>query len=273
MPIALPSVDLSTATIGSKGSIDLTRVMTRVGPAYENKPAYLRLLNESGCGISISYQDRGGDSFYVIAGDRPLIPIYPGESALLYTVIYVLANPQISMLLAILYQPGETIPDAATLGNSPVGGTIVTTSATALNLIASDSKETVYLDDVNFAGVNVLVPSQYPKATGAVDIGLAAQTGPASAILALVTNGAANQIQMRSHLGLALGSLYAAGWQVYSGTGTQIGFNHGLGATPQIALITITNQPDTWWVGNYTSTTVDVHMTTGTTQWKMLIIV
>lgn len=277
MSINLPPISLASATVGTTGSIDLTKVAHRLAPKFLARPdddintERLCIFNESGCGLRVQWADSGGTQHTIIAGRQATLQIPPNESTLLYTVVYVIPQATVTSLLADYYAPGEKIPDTGLLGNSPVGGSIVTTSATSLNLVSSDLLQSVYLDDTSFAGVSTLIPSQYPNPTGARDIGLAARTGAASAILVAQTDGANNRFQLKSHLAFPDNpdNIDIGGIEILTATGSGT-FSHSLGVTPRIVLLVCTATASSFFVGSYTTTQFTVSGVTG--QWKALLI-
>lgn len=135
MSITLPSVDLSSFAVGAKGTISLQSLAVPGNPAFtKNKPT-LRMLNESGSGLQISFK-RSVDQLYLGAGGWQDVQIDPGESEVDFQVIYIITTPVNlpKLLLVTYYAPGESIPPMATLGNSPVGvsGNVNVSTAQAL---------------------------------------------------------------------------------------------------------------------------------------------
>jgi hypothetical protein len=138
MSIALPDVDLSTASVGTKGVIALQNMGISAGgvsahpSALKNFPT-LFIHNESGCGLGITLKD-SQQSFNLAAGQWVPIVLGPGESAVQWVVKYVLPNAPVNLLMTTYYFPGEPIPDIAVLGNSPIGiGGSVSTQVTTLS--------------------------------------------------------------------------------------------------------------------------------------------
>lgn len=129
MSINLPVIDLSTAVVGTSGVIFLGNQ----GLPSDESFAKLRLLNESGCGLSIKTQSEG-HSLYVAAGGWMVIDIKPGESGINWSVVYTIPAPPVSSLLSTYYYPGEPVDSVLALGNSPVGGGTTSMGTTLQNV-------------------------------------------------------------------------------------------------------------------------------------------
>lgn len=119
MSTPLPTIDLSAATVGTTGTIDLSRCAPTANPRFTNTPAMLQLYNESGVGLRLNgvNSDLATD---LPAGAWKDLPVATAETAITYTVVYVLQNAPVNTLLATYYAPGEAAGVGTTLGNSPV---------------------------------------------------------------------------------------------------------------------------------------------------------
>ena len=128
MSIALDPVDLSAATVGTTGELSWSNQFQTGSPlgVRAGRPT-LRLYNESGCGLQLQLGTR---SDRLPAGAWVDMALN-GENKLDYSVEYVLAGQPVSLLLGVVYEPGEPIPQIPTLGNSPIGisGGVATSGA------------------------------------------------------------------------------------------------------------------------------------------------
>lgn len=130
--IPLNMIDLTGLAVGQTATLDLSPVGAGAGgvsanPVMLNQSAYLYLFNESGAGLYGEYQP-SKQGFNLPAGAWIPKAIPPGQSSVIFTVLYTINNPGVSKLLADYYDPGEPIPTIA-LGNSPIGGTTVSSIA------------------------------------------------------------------------------------------------------------------------------------------------
>ena len=131
MPITLPTVDLTGASVGTTGSVSFNPAGPTATLRQYTQPAHIQIYNESGCGLNITFKESGGVLF-LPAGAWQTITLPISESGFSYAVTYTLSNPNVSVLVCIYYQPGEAVPTIAALGNSPIGGGIVGTNANEL---------------------------------------------------------------------------------------------------------------------------------------------
>ena len=133
MSVALDPVDLSAVAVGSMSPSPLSwaaEAGTTSPMAVRSGVAHLRLFNESGAGLKITFSNGASDR--VPAGGWPTYELKSGQTSLSWQVEYLLPGAPVSQLLAVFYEPGEAVPDAPVLGNSPIGiGGSVTTSATS----------------------------------------------------------------------------------------------------------------------------------------------
>lgn len=130
MSILLPQIDLTTAVVGTKFTIDLTQVgYTSDLSNYQNK-AHLRLLNDTCMGLSVTLRGKG-KSLYVSAGQWPTITLEPGTTLIDFVCTYqILPVPSVCILSPYYYGPGEELDDLGVLGNTPqnIGGSGLTVS-------------------------------------------------------------------------------------------------------------------------------------------------
>lgn len=120
MAIALGTVNLATASVGTNGTIDLSSCGNTAEPSRWNKPATLLLYNDSGCGLNLVFQPSGTSAFLPAGGWRSY-PLAPGDSQVQYSVIYLIAGAPVSLLMPEYYAPGEPSANLGILGNSPIG--------------------------------------------------------------------------------------------------------------------------------------------------------
>ena len=129
----LPAVNLATASVGSSGPLSWVGLVSQGSPSLgvrAGRPS-LRLFNESGCGLDIVFDT--GRSDRIPAGAWAVYQL-AGEQSLTYTVTYVLPGAPVALLLAVIYEPGEAVPETPLLGNSPIGigGTVNTSTTNAV---------------------------------------------------------------------------------------------------------------------------------------------
>lgn len=129
MAITLPTIDLTTATAGTTGTLDLKATGYTANPSGILRPASLTLFNDSGCGLSLAFLP-SGNSAVLPAGAWRTYQLFPGDALVQYTVLYLIPNAPVSILLAEYFAPGEMVIPLGILGNSPVGiGGLVNTSS------------------------------------------------------------------------------------------------------------------------------------------------
>src|SRR6185312_622026 len=148
---------------GQSGSLDLTHATGQGGVSWglpgRVRPV-LRLHNESGAGLLCTLNN-SGQQFYLTAGGWQ--DCYPatGDNSLLFSVLYILPNPPVTLLLGTYYVPGEPVPAITTLGNSPIGigGSVTVTSVQTLS------------NDGNLPGTTVIeyTDSASPSSNGIFD--------------------------------------------------------------------------------------------------------
>lgn len=140
MSIPLSNIDLSSAIVGQKFTIDLTNIGQSAGgvsanPSTIKNKAHLIVNNESGCVLLMTF-DTGANGVNVTAGAWRPIAIEPGTNKIYLTVQVIMPNAPISLFLSEYYFPGEPLNDVGILGNSPIGVTgKVTTTVSALQTV------------------------------------------------------------------------------------------------------------------------------------------
>lgn len=140
--IPLTPIDLSAATVNGTGLIDFSKALPSASPrlgADPSKWATLQVFNESGCGLQVMFPGTGHGA-YVPAGRWGDLPIPPGVDTADYTVLYIVSGGQVNSLLCTYYAPGEPVPSAGALGNSPTGisGAVTTSGSSGTAFIKND---------------------------------------------------------------------------------------------------------------------------------------
>ena len=124
MSFSLDVVSLTGATAGTTGTVSWANLAQSVGYGIpEAGPPHVALLNESPCGLQLQFST--GEQMSLPAGGWQTITLNPTCTNFSYKVLYVLnASPIVASLLGTWYAPGEPVPDAPILGNSPIGATV-----------------------------------------------------------------------------------------------------------------------------------------------------
>lgn len=123
MPTPLLPIDLSAVTVGSTGKIDLSTCAPNSNPRYTNATAILQVYNESAAGLRLTGKN-SGLAFDLPAGGWNNIEVPAGETEIDYVVLYVMQGALVNTLLATYYALNESVPRAASVGNSPIGGSL-----------------------------------------------------------------------------------------------------------------------------------------------------
>ncbi|HLZ21122.1 MAG TPA: hypothetical protein VKQ30_03235 [Ktedonobacterales bacterium] len=134
MSLQVSSQSLANLTVGqSITPISWASLAPVFSGAQTLGAGYLRLFNESGCGIALQFNGGGGAKF-LPAGAWFTFTLHDDDTGLTGSVSYVLGNAGVNQLVATYYLPGEVLDDTGPLGNSPVnvGGSVTTTNTTQL---------------------------------------------------------------------------------------------------------------------------------------------
>lgn len=123
MSITLPFVDLSSAVVGTSGSMPLQAVGLVAVPSQQ--PPHLAIFNDSGAGLLIQLTV-SGQQFYLSAKGHILVAISNKETDIKYQVQNVATNIQVNQLWAVYFYPGEKVTDFSALGTSTVSQQAVT---------------------------------------------------------------------------------------------------------------------------------------------------
>ena len=199
MSSKLPIVDLTGAVVGTQNTIDFNQ-FPKFDPATQ-KPAHLRVFNDSGCGLDYVMK-QSGDSDYIPAGGWATIELAPNDAQMLTTVNYLLPNPPVSKILPTYYAPGERVPPIPILGNSPVGvgGSVSTTSANNLSNEANSlATEVIDIGPTTFAKLIDIFNDHF--------IWSVLQSGVAHQVLKGLTSGNPLQIGQAGDIAEVLGQL------------------------------------------------------------------
>lgn len=202
MSYILPTVDMSTFSIGQSGQIKLNDVRGKVAfdPTHASDPAHLRIFNESGSTLKITSDD-GSIQDYIPAGAWPTYEVDQTISYITFTVVAIMQNPPIQLLLPIFYVPGEKVPDTPTLGNSPISGVAQTSSIQTLSNEGSAANLLVIdMGDVAFNQLVALFNDGH--ATWAVD-----QSGVKHQVIKISISGNALQLGQAGDISEVLGAL------------------------------------------------------------------
>lgn len=127
MSLNLPTINFASLAVGATGTVQLPQPKVQI-----DEQAYLRIYNDSGCGLQITFNDGQGES--IPAGAWPTFNIGPTQTQFTWLVTYVLPNPPVTLMSMVYYFPGESVPNTPALGNSPVGigGAITLTQSQTL---------------------------------------------------------------------------------------------------------------------------------------------
>src|SRR5258706_3149910 len=128
-PLSVSGLAVGQNITWSLGDIGQPIMVTQL----QGKPV-LQVFNESGTGFT-GFLAASNKSFSLPAGGWANLEIDYGDTSILLTVVYVLQNWPVSILMATLFVPGETVSDPPSLGNSPIGiaGTVTTTGVQTLS--------------------------------------------------------------------------------------------------------------------------------------------
>lgn len=130
MSFSLPAIDTTGFTTATVGTIDLNKVGISAGgisanPSVLNNPAHIYFFNDSGVGFQMVFKE-SGKGFDLPAGAWIPISVLPGNTILTYSVLYVLGTSAlVNKVMMTYYRPGEPLPQAVNLGNSPIGGALL----------------------------------------------------------------------------------------------------------------------------------------------------
>lgn len=117
MSITLPKVDLSSAVVGTSGTMPLQAVGLVAVPSQQ--PPFLAIFNDSGAGLLITL-NKSQQQFYLSAKGHILVAISNAEAEIKYQVQNVATNIQVNQLWATYFYPGEEVTDFTALGTSTV---------------------------------------------------------------------------------------------------------------------------------------------------------
>lgn len=120
MSITIPLVNLASLTVGQTGRVLLINLGMSANPMFIKKSPTLRMHNDSGCGLLISFKVTSG-AFYLPAGGWIDVQVDSAESEIDYQATYVLPGAPVNTLQITYYAPNETVPPMTQLGNSPIG--------------------------------------------------------------------------------------------------------------------------------------------------------
>lgn len=149
MSINLPTVDLSSAIVGTAFTVSLQDVGIPQDFVNSRLPIYIRFFNDSCMGLSGSTQ-KGGKQFYVPQGAWPTIKMGANETGINFICTsQMLPVPSVCILQPVYYGPGEELDDAGVHGNSPqnlgssgIGVTTLSNEGNPINTLVFDAGPT-----------------------------------------------------------------------------------------------------------------------------------
>lgn len=230
MSVALPIVNLTGSIVGTTGNISLKPGGIDANPANTKRKPNLLLYNESPYGLQLLFKS-SQNIMYLPAGGWQVVEVEPGESDIVWSVIYVIsATPIVAQFLVTYYRPGELVPTVPQLGNSPVG--VSTGPVTVANQL---------INDVNAPGFQLIEtrPVGDPQSAfvvtndGKVAIGDAANGGSLSIVGPITATG---RIQGDGTNNLRLDTGAANKAIEFDAAGVQKGFVDSNGLTLNTAL-------------------------------------
>jgi hypothetical protein len=308
MSITLPFVDLSSAVVGTTGTIPLQAAGLVAVPSQQ--PPFLAISNDSGAGVLITLTV-SQQQFYLSAKGHILVAISNKEREIAYSVQNISTNIQVNQLWAVYFYPGEEVTDFSAMGTSavsqqattlvnvgnPVGTSIIfseplgdSNPSGAINITNSglieagdttnSGKILVSGTHVSLAATNNIFPDEMAiLGTTNQKVDLLVSGVDASATLSN-QSGSSKVVLQTASPGLDLSGLFsgAIALQLLAGSLSRIKFGsvsattggvavtHGLGATPDIVLLTVNNLTAsvTATVSNVGATTFTVTSSTAT---------
>jgi len=143
VPTILPIADLTSAVVGTKGTVSLASVAPSAEPGHYPT---LQVYNESGCGLALTFGQQSSPQFIPAGGWRSF-RLEPGESTFRWEVLYILAGAPVAAVIMVYHAAHERVSDIGILGNSPVGvgGTIGVTTISSLSQLTEAAGTSVVL--------------------------------------------------------------------------------------------------------------------------------
>lgn len=130
MSIQIADISLAAAVVGTTGTITWDKIappptlLQQMRPLDTSGPT-IALFNESQCKLLITLPTTG-QSFTLPAGRWVPIPVPANERSLTYVVTQIAPGTALfTQLSADYFRPGEPVHPIGTLGNSPIGGSVV----------------------------------------------------------------------------------------------------------------------------------------------------
>jgi hypothetical protein len=209
MSIRLVPIDLTGASVGTTGQVQIPQPKVQVGEV-----GHLRLYNESGCGITVTFSN--GHSEVIPAGAWPMFEVEPEVQTYTWLVNYVLPNAPVAVLESVYYFPYEGVPPTPALGNSPIGitGGVSTSSVQTLSN-ETNAANTLVIDIGDTGNVNLLTLYTDGHTLWKVD-----QSGVLHQVLKVQVSGNPLQLGQAGDIIEFLGSLLAPNNVAYQGKDT-----------------------------------------------------
>jgi hypothetical protein len=95
----------------------------------DSQTAHIRFYNESGAALIVS--SNAGRDEVIPAGAWPTWDLENNETSMRFTINALGGQALFNTLYVVLYQPGEAVVATPALGNSPIGGSVATSSTPA----------------------------------------------------------------------------------------------------------------------------------------------
>lgn len=155
MSINLPTVNLSTAIVGTEFTVSLQDVGIPQDFVNSPLPITIRFYNDSCMGMEAVTQ-KSGKQFYVSQGQWPDIKMPANETGINFVCTsQMLPVPSVCQLKPVYYGPGEEVDDIGVHGNTPTNlggsGLSVTTLSNEGNPI-----NTLFIDAGPAGNLNVI---------------------------------------------------------------------------------------------------------------------
>lgn len=242
----------------------------------DNGTAGIEIQNESNFSLQIS----GAASKWIPAWCTDFVDLEQAGGAnkitvTPYAILSSTASPPAANFLATIYNKGDAIT-----GTYPYAmSRMVTASAvsqSALNLLAPDELQGIYLDDTDIPGVLTVIPTQEPTPTGVLELGFARRVNASQATLFLQSDNTTGVPTARAKLPFCFDidtGTYIKGMQIKTGTGPGTP-GHSLGIIPQAIIISCTNgnvANNPVSTGLWTISQFNVYCAAGT-NWYALVI-
>lgn len=184
MSFTLPIVNLSSATVGTTGTVTWASIAPQAAFAAAGSTPHLAIFNESGCGLTL--QMSTGEQLFLPAGGWRNLDLNPSCTSFSYSVAYTMIGALVNSLVVVWFGPEEEPPPPTILGNSPIGGSTLTSTANeALRLVGQAGSPyglttTTGLNNSLFLSAMAML---IPDVTTAVSLGLIGRSNNGTSIV------------------------------------------------------------------------------------------